>query len=442
MLLIKNGWLITHNQDQKVIKDGSLIIEDNLVKEVGSTAELIDKYDYTRVIDAKGKVVMPGLINTHMHFYSTFARGMALKDPPPQNFKQILERLWWRLDKQLTEEDIYYSTLIPLIESIRAGTTTVIDHHASPNSVTGSLQIIAEAIEKVGLRASLSYEVSDRDGREIALKGIEENISFIKACQKREDDMLHSLFGLHASMTLSDQTLEKCREGISGLDVGFHIHTAEGFQDVEDSLKHSGLRVVERLDQFDIWNEKSLAVHCVHINEKEMDILKDRGSKVVHNPASNMNNAVGSANIKTMLEKGLVVGLGTDGITSDMFESIKVTNLLHKHSLNDPSAFWEEVPQMIFNNNRQILSEYLENNIGQLRSGSYADLIITDYDPPTPINQSNYYSHILFGLSGGRVLTTIVNGKVVMKDREILGVDLDRVYARSRELADKLWSRF
>ncbi|AZR73602.1 chlorohydrolase [Anoxybacter fermentans] len=442
MLLIKNGWLITLNSNNEVIKDGALVVEGNQIKEIGSTEELANKYEYTEIIDAKGKVVMPGMINAHMHLYSTFARGMALKDEPPKDFRQILERLWWRLDKQLREEDIYYSALIPLLDCVRYGTTTIIDHHASPFAVSGSLSIIAEAIEKVGLRASLAYEVSDRDGEEIALLGIKENVSFIKICKKRTDDMLHGLFGLHASMTLSDRTLEKCREAIEGLDTGFHVHTAEGIQDVEDSLHRSGLRVVERLDKFGIWNEKSIAVHCVHINEKEMEILKERGTNVVHNPESNMGNAVGCADITTMLNKGIVVGLGTDGFTSDMFESVKVANILHKHELKDPSASWAEVPEMIFTNNQRILAKYFKNPIGQLIEGAYADVIILDYDPPTPLDETNYYGHILFGVSGGRVVTTIINGKVLMKDREIKGFDLDEIHARSRELAQKLWIRF
>ncbi len=442
MLLIKNGWVITLNSLGEVIQDGAVVIEGNEIREVGLTSDLTDKYQYTQVIDACGKIIMPGMINTHMHLYSTMARGMALKDPPPKNFLQILERLWWRLDKKLTEEDIYYSAIIPLIDCIKNGTTTIIDHHASPHAVTGSLEILAEAVEKTGLRASLAYEVSDRDGNEIALKGIKENVTFIKSCSKREDDLVKGLFGLHASMTLSDETLVKCKEAIDGLETGFHVHTAEGVHDLEDSLNRSDLRVVERLDRFGIWNEKSLAIHCVHINEKEMEILKSRGTAIVHNPESNMGNAVGCADITTMLEKGLTVGLGTDGFTTDMFESVKVANILHKHERKDPSASWSEVPQMIFLNNQKILNKYYTKPVGILKEDAAADVIIVDYNPPTPLTKMNYYGHILFGISGAHVLTTIINGNIRMKDREIIGMDLEKIYARSRELSEKLWKRF
>ncbi len=443
MILIKNAWLITLNfeEGRQVIRDGALIIEDNLIKAVGQTTDLVDQYDYSEVLDAQGRIVMPGLINSHMHLYSTFARGLALKRPPG-DFRQILERLWWRLDKQLTEEDIYYSALIPLIDSIRYGTTTLIDHHASPYAVQGSLGILAEAVEQLGIRACLAYEVSDRDGQEITQLGIKENVEFIRACRQRDDDLINGLFGLHASLTLSDATLEACGEAVAGLDTGFHIHTAEGIQDVEDSLQRSGLRVVERLDKFGVWNEKSIAAHCVQITQEEMDILKARGTAIVHNPESNMGNAVGCADVTTMLNKGLLVGLGTDGFTSDMFESIKAANVLHKHEQGNPSASWTEVPEMVFTNNRLIVGKYFSRPVGQLKVGSYADLIILDYDPPTPLTDSTYYSHLLFGVSGGRVVTTIVNGKILMKDREIRGIDLEKVHAYSRKLADKLWQRF
>lgn len=441
MLLIKNGWVITLNGTGDVLQDGAVVLDGSLIKEVGTTEELSGKYPYTEVIDAGGRIIMPGMTNTHMHLYSTFARGMAVPGEPARDFRQILERLWWRLDKLLTEEDVYYSALIPLIDCIKFGTTTIIDHHASPYAVRGSLGVIARAVEETGLRANLAYEVSDRDGEEIMLAGIRENVEFIKTCAGRQDGKLSGLFGLHASLTLSDRTLELCREASEGLNTGFHIHTAEGVQDLEDSLARSGVRVVERLDRFGIWNEKSIAVHCVHINEDEMEILRDRGTAIVHNPESNMGNAVGRAKVITMMQKGLTVGLGTDGFTADMFESVKAANVLHKHEEKDPSAAWAEVPQMIFANNRKILTKYFPEPLGELCPGAAADVIIVDYYPPTPLDSSNYYGHVLFGLAGGLVATTIVGGKILMHNRELRGLDLEKIYARSRELSTKLWQK-
>lgn len=442
MLLVGNGILITRNPAQPFFQDGCVAIQDNLVLEVGSTAELKTKYPQARFIDAKGRVIMPGLINTHMHFYSTFARGMALKDAPPTNFKEILERLWWRLDKVLTLEDVYYSALVPMLDCIKNGTTTVFDHHASPGAVRDSLFAIADAAKKVGLRTCLCYEVSDRDGEEIADQGIAENAEFIKHCASAQDDMLKGMFGLHASLTLSDRTLEKCREANEGTGVGFHIHTAEGVEDVEDSLAKSGKRVVERLADFGILGPKTITAHCVHVSEKEIELLKESKSNVVHNPESNMGNAVGCAPVLNMMAKNVRVGLGTDGYTSDMFESYKVANILHKFNAKHPSVAWVEAPTMLFENNVAIAAEYFPRTVGRIVPGAYADVIIVDYNPPTAMGPENLNGHILFGMSGRSVDTTIINGKVVMEERQLVGINEAEIIAKSRELAQKVWERF
>ena len=295
-------------------------------------------------MDVGGKVIMPGLINTHMHLYSTFARGMALKDSPPTNFQEILERLWWRLDKALTEEDVYYSALVPLMDCVKNGTTTIFDHHASPGTVHGSLFTLLKAARAVGIRSCLCYEVSDRDGKEIAEQGIRENVEFINACNRPGDDMAKGMFGLHASLTLSDETLSRCCKENAGTGAGFHIHAAEGRVDLEECLRRHGRRVIERLSDFGVLGSKTIAAHCVHVDDREVDLLKESKTKVVHNPESNMGNAVGYAPVIDMLRRGVQVGLGTDGYTCDMFESLKVANILHKHQLGDPNAGWAEAP--------------------------------------------------------------------------------------------------
>jgi putative selenium metabolism protein SsnA len=442
MLLLGNGLVATRDSKNSIIQDGCVAIKDNLIAEVGTTKELKDKYKEARFIDANKKLIMPGLINTHMHFYSTFARGMFLKDAPPANFGEILERLWWRLDKVLTLEDVYYSAMVPIIDCIKNGTTTVFDHHASPYSALGSLFKIAEATRNAGLRSCLCYEVSDRDGEEIADNGIKENIDFINYCNREKDDMLKGMFGLHASLTLSDKTLEKCVGQNAGTGVGFHVHTAEGIEDLNDSKAKYGMGVVERLNSRQILGEKSIAVHCVHISDKEMEILKSTGTNVVHNPESNMGNAVGVSPVVKMFEKGIMLGLGTDGYTSDMFESLKAANCLHKHANNDPSAAWGEPPHMLFENNIKIAEKYFEKPMGRLIEGACADMIVVDYNPPTRLYSENVNSHMLFGVSGRAVETTIINGQVVMENRRLTILDEDEICAKSRELANKVWERF
>ncbi|WP_425058904.1 Putative aminohydrolase SsnA [Sporomusa carbonis] len=442
MLLIGNGRLITRDSRQPYFEDGCVVIEDNLVAEVGTTAAMRRKFPGGRFIDARNKVIMPGLINTHMHLYSTFARGLALKDAAPGNFLEILERLWWRLDKALTPDDIYYSAMAPLIDCIKNGTTTIFDHHASPGAVRDSLFSIAEAAMKAGVRSCLCYEVSDRDGVTVTEQGIEENTAFIKYCNQRNDSMVKGLFGLHASFTLSDETLRKCAAAAEGLATGFHVHVAEAPEDVEDCQHKYGKRVVERLHSFGIMGNKTIAAHCVHVSDQELALLKTSQTSVVHNPESNMGNAVGCAPVLDMLAGGVTVGLGTDGYTCDMFESFKVANILHKHHQQNPSVGWAEAAAMLFDHNSTISARHFARPLGKIVSGAYADVIVVDYNPPTPLGAANINSHILFGISGRAVDTTIINGRVVMAEGKLVDLDEEAIMAKARELAVKVWQRF
>ena len=442
MLLVGNGKVITRDSHQPYLHDGGVLIQDNIIVRVGSTSELRKQCPDGLFMDAKGRVVMPGMINTHTHLYSTFARGMALKDASPHNFQEILKRMWWRLDKVLTLEDIHYSAMVPLVESVKNGTTTIFDHHASPGAVRESLSVLAKASRAAGVRTCLSYEVSDRDGETVMKEGIRENVEFIRHANAEQDDMIRGMFGLHASLTLSDDTLARCCAANEGLGTGFHVHVAEAAADVEDSLAKSGKRVVERLSGFGILGPKSIAAHCVHVNDPEIDILCETAANVIHNPESNMGNAVGCAPVLTMLRKGVTVGLGTDGYTSDMFESLKVANVLHKHHHGDPSVAWKEAPAMLFQHNPAIATAFFPRPLGRLAPGCYADMIIVDYDPPTPLNELNADGHVLFGMSGRAVAATIVNGRVIMEEGRVVGVDEERIHARARELSRSLWERF
>jgi len=442
MLLIGNGRLITRDENELYIENGCVVIQDHLIIEVGSTPNMQEKYSNASFIDARNRVIMPGLINTHMHLYSTFARGMALKNDSPGNFMEILERLWWRLDKVLTLDDVYYSSLVALIECIKCGTTTIFDHHASPGAVEGSLFRIAEATREVGIRSCLAYEVSDRDGEAVITQGIEENRNFITHCNQSKDGMLKGMFGLHASFTLSNQTLAKCREAVEGLEAGFHVHTAEALADVTHCQTHYQQRVVERLHTFGLLGEKTIAAHCVHVNTEEMMVLQKSNTNVVHNPESNMGNAVGCAPVLDMLRQGIRVGLGTDGYTCDMFESLKVANLLQKHQQQHPSVGWMEAPAMLFEHNSNMATTHFGRRVGQLTPGAYADVIIVDYNPPTPMTANNLNSHILFGMSGRSVAMTMINGRIVMEEGKIVGIDEKQMMAKARELAIKVWQRF
>lgn len=441
MKIIGNGRLITQNKEKPFIENGSLVINDGKIIDYGNTSDILNKYENVEYIDAKGKVIMPGLINTHGHIYSAFARGMNLDGPTSKDFLGILNNLWWRLDKKLTLEDVKYSAYTTLMDSLKFGVTTFFDHHASPNAILNSLFTIGEVAEELGIRTCLCYEVSDRDGEKILEQGIKENVDYIKYCKEKKDNMKSGMFGMHASFTLSDESLVKCVKEAEKLDCGYHIHVAEGLADEQECIEKHGKRVVERLEDFNILGEKTIAVHCVHADENEKELIAKTNTAVVHNPESNMGNAVGVSPALDLIKKGVTVGLGTDGYTQDMFESMKVANIIHKHNLKDPSVAWGEVPLMLFENNRKIAERHFKGKFGVIEKDANADVIIVNYNPLTPMNESNYNSHVLFGMMGKSVDTTIVNGKVLVQNGKLLSVNENQLLDEARKVSQKLWDR-
>ena len=440
-MILTNGRVITQDKNNPYIENGAVVIKKEKIIAVGKAEEILKNYSDDEIIDVENKVIMPGIINAHHHIYSAFARGMASSGKAPKDFMEILEGLWWKIDKKLTLEDLKYSAYTTYIDCIKNGVTTVFDHNASPYAVKNSLFTIANAAQKLGIRTCLCYEVSDRDGEEILKDGIDENINFIKEYNNNSQNMIKGMFGLHAAFTLSNESLAMCREKMEGINAGYHVHVAEGKADLEDSLAKYGKRVVERLNEFGILGKKTLAVHCIHIDENELNILKDTDTYVVHNPESNMGNAVGCQPFLKLFEKGITTGLGTDGYTSDMFESMKVANIIHKHVNQNPSVAWGEVPEAMFENNRKIAGEYFEGELGILKEGALADVIVVDYNPLTPLTENNINSHILFGMMGRSVVTTIINGKTVMHDRKLVGINEKEIFEQSRAAAQKLWDR-
>jgi len=326
------------------------------------------------------------------------------------------------------------------LDCIRNGCTTVFDHHASYGGIRGSLFAIAEAAKELGVRTSLCYEVSDRDGEEKMKEAVAENDDFIRFAMADDTDMVKGMMGMHASFTLSDKTLALCREKTPE-GIGFHVHVAEGMADVYDSLSKYGKRVINRLFDNDILGKHTITGHCIHVNGLEMDVIKDTDTMVVHNPESNMGNAVGIPPCMEMMRRGIMVGLGTDGYTNDMFESEKVANVIHKHVLCDPGAAWGEVPKMLFENNSAMCERSFNTKIGVLEPGAAADIVVSDYVPLTPMSADNCDGHILFGMSGRSMITTVINGVVKMKDRELIGIDADAILAKCREKSGAMWDR-
>ncbi len=433
----ENGIIITLGKNNQVLWNSTVVTDGENVAAVGGFSEMREYYPDAEVVDCSGKVILPGFICTHHHFYSTMARGMAPPGEPASNFVEILERLWWKLDMALSEEDVALSAQIPLIESIRNGTTTIIDHHASPSCRDGSLDLIEDAVREAGLRASLCYEVSDRN---MPGAGIAENERFIKKVGKG-DGQIAAMMGLHASFTVSDETVEKCVGIAADAGVGCHIHVAEDKADKHDSGSKYGKFVVDRLHDLGVTGEKSIFVHCVHVDEYEIDILADTNTIVVHNPESNMNNAVGVTKLFDLLEKGVLVGLGTDGMSSDMLSQMRVAYLLHRLDQRDPRVAFVEAPQLLLQNNAEIAERQFSLPLGEIAPGRPADLAILDYHPPTPLSADNFLGHLIFGMVDATVDTTVCRGKILMKNKQILTIDEESIAARSRELAPKMWGR-
>ncbi|MEJ2413143.1 MAG: putative aminohydrolase SsnA [Anaerolineales bacterium] len=438
-MIIKNGKIITWGKENEIIAGKELLIQDGVIREID--ADLVKKYPDEEIVDAGGQYLMPGNICAHTHFYGAYARGMGIPGPAPKDFPEILKKLWWPLDMALDEEGVRYSALVFAVDAIKNGTTTLFDHHASPNFIDGSLDVIGNVVLDAGLRGVLCYEVTDRNGPEGAKAGIRENVRMIK--KAAGIDRIGAAFGLHASLTLNSKTLEESREAI-GAEAGFHIHVGEHFSDEYDSLQKSGLRVVDRLEKYGILGPKTIVAHGVHIDQKEATLLADSGTWLTHQPRSNMNNAVGVASVEDFLRLGIKVGIGTDGFYHAMWEEWKTAYYLHKvHHLDPRRMSALDIVQMGVYNNAALANLYLpQSKLGVIEPGAAADLIFVDYHPHTPLNAGNLPWQIIFGFQESMITSTMVAGEFLMKDRELLTLDEEKITAEARALAPQIWERY
>lgn len=439
-MLITNATLVTLGDECKIFPNHALRIDSGIIQTIASTRELTARFPAEEQLDARGQLVMPGNICAHTHFYGAYARGMAIPGPAPADFPEILRHLWWPLDKALDRDSVRMSALVSLVDAVKHGTTTLIDHHASPNFIEGSLDVIAEAVQQSGLRAVLCYEVTDRDGMEKMHAGIAENLRFMR---ERRFPRIAGTFGLHASLTLNDESLRACADA-APVDTGFHIHVAEHEADEIDSQRRSGQRVVARLDTYAIWRKNTIAAHCIHIDEMELETLKSRGVWITHQPRSNMNNAVGAMAFDTMMAEGMRVCVGNDGFSNNMWADWKDAYLLHKVANRDPrKANGAEIVRAATYNNARLAEQFFPNaHLGEIRVGAAADLIFVDYHPFTPLTAGNLPWHILFGFEASMVTTTIVGGEVLMQDRHLLTLDEAAIAAEALALAPRVWERY
>jgi putative selenium metabolism protein SsnA len=401
--------------------------------EIASVSSHLKPRRGEETFDLSGRIVMPGFVCSHTHLYSGLSRGMPAPADSPRNFVEILRKIWWKLDEALDEESIYYSALVGAIESLKFGTTTLIDHHASPNHIKGSLDIIKDAMSRVGMRGILCYETTDRGGMKRRDLGLEENERFLT--ENTSNSHFRGTIGAHASLTLVDDSLRKLGELADLYGNGVHIHVAEDKADVLDSEKRYRLNLIDRLQKFGILRKKSILAHGVHLSEKQLAKIERSGAWLIHNPRSNMNNSIGYAPLHWF---GRNSALGTDGFPADMFEETKFGYFRNADS--DSRTEFSRLPAML-QNGQQLVSEFFGRSFGTLSKGSPADLVVLDYNPPTPLHSKNLLGHFLFGMNSTVVQHVMVDGNWVVWDRQVPGIDEQAVADKARKVALKLWKR-
>lgn len=413
------------------------------IASLGSMSDPRSPRRASRVVDAGGRFLLPGFINPHTHLYGRMAQGMPVGRM--KTLGSVLQGLWWKLDRALTRDDVYISAMIGGIEAIRAGVTTICDHHASYGAISGSLRAVSKALSELGLRASLCFEISDRDGKRARDEALAESGHFLDEARGRASKgngfLQRAMVGLHASMTLSDGTLDAARELMDIYGVGAHVHVAEGIEDVLVTKRMNGMTPAARLRKFGILRPGTLAAHCVHVSDADIKLIKRSGAAVVHNPLSNFNNAVGVAPVPNLVRARVPVAVGTDGMSSGVANDIRVASVMHKCGEGDAQAGGDSFSRFVWETAPDIASSQFGFEVGRLSIGSAADLVISEAMPATAVTEENAWWHLLFGVLTAPVRTTVVAGRIRMLDFRLQGIDEAAAYAEARELSLALWKR-
>jgi len=374
-----------------------------------------------QIINCTDQYITQSFVCGHHHVYSALARGMGAPVKNPENFNEILEYIWWTLDKCLDIEMIEASALYTAMACLKNGVTFVVDHHASPNKIRGSLEIIANAFEKVGAFHLLCYEITDRDGMDKSDEGLAETADYLKKHQ--------GLVGLHASFTVSDNTLKKAVELAIQSDTGIHIHVAEAESDQLHCCENYGMRVIERLQKHGaLESGKTILGHCLHLSENEKKLISNSPVWVVQNTESNLNNKVGFFNAEGLGEN---IMMGTDGMHCDMLRSAKAAFLVGQ---NFDIIGYDSVYQRFRN-----ADKYLHSN--SFKGHGPNNLVVLDYTSPTPFNTSNFYGHFVFGIESKHVRHVISQGKLVVENRKIITVDEEKILTNAKVQAERLWAK-
>lgn len=448
MIILQNGTVL--GLDPPVVRHGiDIIIEGAVIKEVGPGAAdryQADTYPAAKRIDCTGKLVWPGLVCSHNHFYSGLARGILADIEASTDFVSQLQNLWWKLDRAIDEEILSYSGLICSFEAIKAGTTAVIDHHSSQSFITGSLGALKKGFETAGLRGITCFEVTGRNGEEAMRLGAEENLAFIETLAAEEEKagnargrtgeggLVRGMIGGHAPFTISDEGLELLADAVEKTGKGLHIHAGEDRYDQSYSHGVYGKDLAARLDDFGLVTDKTIFAHGIYFTGADIETVNRRDAFLVHNVRSNMNNGVGYNNNLHRLNN---VALGTDGIGSNMYEEAKFA--FFKNQDEGGGLGPDDFTRFLWNGNR-VLERNFDGSFGKIGPGYTADLVISSYDSPTPLLPENIAGHFIFGMSSRDVETVIINGKPVYEERKF-PEETAALYEEARAAAKRLWER-
>lgn len=438
---MKNGVLVTMDNQHRILEGQSVAVEDGKIAEIGKTADLERKRSNVEVFDASGCIVMPGIVCAHSHLYGMLLRGASLKITPPSDFTQILQRVWWPMDEMMNYEDAYASALVACVEFAKSGVTTFADTYSGPNSISGVLDHIARAVDEVGIRGFIAFEATERHSKDEGSRGVKENVRFVEKAQSKPNSKARPLFSIHASFTVSDDLIREVKALATRYRVPITIHTSEGLGDVHHNLENYGKRTIERLRDVGLLGPNVVLAHCVNLNDEEIDIVAQTGTGVAHNAMSNMLNAVGVSPVLRMLEKNVNVGLGNDGYVFDMFENMRVTFLLHRLHHRDPNAIDPyTVLEMATINGAKLYG--MDREVGSIEPGKRADLVIIKPSIlPTPLNASSAVGHLINTVDGDDVEHVFVDGKPIVRNKNLVTFDEVEAQSVSQAAAAKLWTR-
>lgn len=421
-ILIKNAFILDSNKKQSL-----LIINDKI-------AEIADEIDETKagyIIDAEGKILLPGFVNTHTHLSMTLFRGLA----DDLSLDSWLNDHIWPMEANLNGEYCYIGALLGAVELIKSGTTTFSDMYFY-------MEDVARAVEDAGIRAVLSYGMIDFGDAEKRENEIRENLELFKNCNGMADGRIKVFFGPHSPYTASEELLIKVRELADEYGMGIHIHVSETQKEIEDVSAEKGLRPFEYLDKIGFLGPDVVAAHCVWLSDEEIEIIRKNGVKVSHNPCSNMKLASGISPVSKMIENDICVSIGTDGASSnnnlDLIEEMKTASLLQKVSTLDPKVLTStEAVAMATIRGAEALG--LDDEIGSIEVGKKADIILIDTNSANMVpDSSSLSSNIVYSANGSNVDTTICDGKILMENKKLTVLDEDEIYKKAREAIDEL----